>query len=157
MKKSRELDMAVGRTSTNMEIEYLPESTMTTAAAATTAEIAQELVGLCKAGRNTDAINKFYSEKVVSIEPIGSADMPAEMTGLDAVRQKQEWWTNNNEIHSSTVNGPFLGENQFAVQYDYDTTFKPTGQRVTMTEMALYTVKDGEIVREQFFYKTPGK
>jgi SnoaL-like domain len=130
---------------------------MTTTAAATTAEIAQELTSLCRAGRNADAIKKFYSEKIVSIESTGSDQMPAEMTGLEAVRQKGEWWMNNNEIHSSTVNGPFLGENQFAVQYSYDTTFKPTGQRVQMTEIALYTVKDGEIVREQFFYNPGGK
>jgi hypothetical protein len=53
------------------------------------------------------------------------------------------------------VNGPFLGDNQFAVQYTFDATFKPTGQRSQMTEMALYTVKDGKIVKEQFFYN-PG-
>jgi ketosteroid isomerase-like protein len=38
-----------------------------------------------------------------------------------------------------------------------DATFKPTGQRQTMTEMALYTVKDGKIVEEQFFYNVAGK
>jgi len=31
-------------------------------------------------------------------------------------------------------------------------TMKPTRQRFTMEEMALYTVKDGKIVREEFFY-----
>jgi ketosteroid isomerase-like protein len=31
----------------------------------------------------------------------------------------------------------------------------PTGQRSVLTEMALYTVKDGKIVREQFFYNVP--
>jgi ketosteroid isomerase-like protein len=50
-----------------------------------------------------------------------------------------------------------VGENQFAVQYTFDVTFKPTGQRTEMSEMALYTVKDGKIVREQFFYNAPGQ
>jgi hypothetical protein len=36
-------------------------------------------------------------------------------------------------------------------------TFKPNGQRNRMSEMALYTVKDGKVVREQFFYNVPGK
>ena len=130
---------------------------MTTAIAPTTAEVAQELVSLCRAGKNADAIKKFYSEKIVSIESTGSDEMPAEMSGLDAVQKKTEWWVNNNEIHSSSVNGPFLGENQFAVQYEYDSTFKPTGERVNMKEMALYTVKDGEIVREEFFYNPARK
>lgn len=43
------------------------------------------------------------------------------------------------------------------MQHIYETTFKPTGQRIGMREMALYTVKDGKIVREEFFYNAPGK
>ena len=66
------------------------------------------------------------------------------------VRGKNEWWQANNEVHA------FLGDDQFAVQYAWDATFKPTGQRLQMTEMALCTVKDGKIVREQFFYHMPG-
>lgn len=48
--------------------------------------------------------------------------------------------------------GPFIGDGQFAVRFDFETTFKPTGRRTKMTEMALYDVADGKIVREQFFY-----
>jgi hypothetical protein len=55
------------------------------------------------------------------------------------------------------LDGPFLGDNQFAVYYEFETTFKPNGQRNRMSEMALYTVQDGKIVREQFFYNVPGK
>ncbi len=128
---------------------------MTATAPASTTAVAQELVALCRAGRNVDAINKLYSSKIVSIEPVGNADMPAEMTGIEAIRGKNEWWVANNEVHSAKVNGPFVGENQFAVQYDFDTTFKPTGQRSRFSEMALYGVKDGKIMREQFFYHVP--
>jgi SnoaL-like domain len=130
---------------------------MTAAAPASTSAVAQELVSLCRAGRNFDAINKFYSPKIVSIESVGSEEMPAEMSGIDAVRKKNEWWYANNDIHSAEANGPFVGEGQFAVQYIWDATFKPTGQRMKMAEMALYTVKDGKIVREEFFYNAPGK
>ncbi len=130
---------------------------MTAKAPASTAAVAQELVNLCRAGRNLEAINKLYSPKIVSIESVGSEEMPAEMTGIDAIRQKNERWFENNEVHKAEANGPFVGENQFAVQYTFDATFKPTGQRTEMSEMALYTVKDGKIVREQFFYNAPGQ
>ena len=130
---------------------------MTAAAPASTSAVAQELVALCRAGRNLDAVNKFYSPRIVSIEPVGSPEMPAEMNGIEAIRNKHEWWDQNNQVHSMEVNGPYLGEGQFAVQYTFDATFKPTGQRNTLTEMALYTVKDGKIVREEFFYNVPGK
>ena len=56
---------------------------MTAAAPASTASIAQELVTLCRAGRNLEAINKLYSPKIVSIEPVGSEAVPAELTGIE--------------------------------------------------------------------------
>jgi hypothetical protein len=130
---------------------------MTAKAPASTAAVAQDLVSLCRAGRNLEAIDKHYSPKIVSIESVGSEEMPAEMSGIEAIRQKNEWWFQNNEVHKAEANGPFVGENQFAVQYTFDVTFKPTGQRTEMSEMALYTVKDGKIVREQFFYNVPGQ
>jgi ketosteroid isomerase-like protein len=128
---------------------------MTTAAPASTAAVAKELVELCRAGRNLDAIAKLYSPKIVSVEPVDTETLPAELTGIDAIRQKNEWWLENYKVNSAEVNGPFVGGDQFAVQYLFDTTFKPTGQRSAMAEMALYTVKDGKIVREQFYYNAP--
>jgi hypothetical protein len=130
---------------------------MATAAPASITTVAQELVSLCRARRNLDAINKLYSPKIVSVEPVGDENMPAEITGLDAIRQKNQWWFENNELHGTEVNGPFIGDDQFAVQYIFDTTFKPTGERNRMTEMALYRVKDGKIIHEQFFYYIPPK
>jgi ketosteroid isomerase-like protein len=128
---------------------------MTATAPASTAAVARELVALCRAGRNMDAVNTLYSPDIVSIEPVGDENMPAETRGIDAIRQKHEWWYDNYEVHSGEVNGPFIGDDQFAVQHTFETTFKPTGQRTKMTEMALYTVRDGKIVREEFFYNAP--
>jgi ketosteroid isomerase-like protein len=133
----------------------IKEIAMTTAAPTNTAAVAEELVALCRAGRNLDAINAFYSPDIVSIESMGNEEMPREQKGIDAIRQKTEWWSENNEVHSAQVDGPFIGDgDKFAVYYNYDVTSKPRNQRVTMEEMALYTVRDGKIVREQFFYKT---
>ena len=119
-----------------------------------TAAVAHELVDLCRHGRNGDAIERLYAKDIVSIESMGNETMPAEMRGIDAVRKKHDWWTQNMEVHSATMRGPFIGENEFAVYFEYETTFKPTGRRSAMKEMALYTVDDGEIVREEFFYRT---
>jgi len=129
---------------------------MPTAAPASTAAVASELVGLCRERRNLDAIAALYSPDIVSVEPIGSEEMPAEMHGIDAVRGKNQWWFDNHDVHAADVAGPFVGEDEFAVRYDFDVTNRLSGQRMQMTEMALYTVKDGKIVREQFFYHMPG-
>lgn len=125
---------------------------MTTAAPTATAAVAEELVSFCRAGRNIDAINTLYSPDIVSVESMGSKEMPREMKGIDAIRQKNQWWFDNNDVHSAETDGPFVGEGKFAVYYKYDCTYKPTGKRQVMEEVALYTVNDGKIVREQFFY-----
>ena len=121
----------------------------------TTAAVADELVSFCRVGKNLDAINTLYSPEIVSIESMESETMPREQKGIDAIIAKNQWWGENNEVHSAEVDGPFVGnDDKFAVYYNYDVTFKPSGKRNNMEEMALYTVKDGKIVREQFFYRT---
>jgi len=125
-----------------------------TASTTTTAAVAEELVSFCKARDFTGAINNLYSPNIVSVESMGNETMPREMKGIDAIRGKNQWWADNHEVHSTVVDGPFVGEDKFAVYYNFDVTFKPTGKRTPMEEMALYEVKDGKIVREQFFYRT---
>jgi ketosteroid isomerase-like protein len=132
------------------------ENPVTTATSTATSAVAEELVAFCRAGRNMDAINTLYSPDIVSVESTGSEQMPREMKGIDAIRQKNTWWIENNEVHSTEVEGPFVGDGKFAVRYGFDATFKPTGKREFLEEMALYTVKDGKIVREQFFYNPGG-
>ena len=129
---------------------------MTTAAPSSTATaaVAVELVAFCKNGNFAGAIENLYSPDIVSVESMESETMPREMKGIDAIRGKNQWWAENNEVHSAVVEGPFVGEDKFSVYYNFDVTFKPTGKRTPMEEMALYEVKDGKIVREQFFYRT---
>ncbi len=119
-----------------------------------TTQIAQDLVDMCRTGRNMEAIDKYYSNDIVSVESMGAPGMPAEMKGIEAVRGKNKWWLDNHEVHSGKANGPYVGENQFAVEFKYDVTQKATGKRIQMNEMALYTVEGGKIVHEHFYYPT---
>ncbi len=50
------------------------------------------------------------------------------------------------------VDGPWVNGEQFTVRFTMDVTFKETGQRHTMDEIALYTLKNGKIAEERFFY-----
>lgn len=104
-----------------------------------------------------EAIEKHYSPNIVSVESAGNEQMPKEMKGIEAIKGKNQWWVENNEIHSAEANGPFVGsDDKFAVHFKYETTFKPSGQKMNMEEMALYTVKDGKVAHEHFFYNMPG-
>ena len=115
-------------------------------------EIAQELADLCRQGKNLEAIEKLYSSDIVSIEACAMEGMPQEMKGIDAIKGKNQWWTENHEVHSGDVTGPFPNGDRFVLIFKYDVTHKPTGNRMAMEEAGLFTVKNGKIAKEEFFY-----
>jgi hypothetical protein len=114
--------------------------------------VADGLVAMCREGNFLGAIDRYYAESVRSIEPSSTPHVPAELVGIDMVKAKNHWWIQGFEVHHYTVTGPFVGEGQFAVRFAYDVTCRATGHRSTMTEMALYTVEEGRIKQEEFFY-----
>jgi len=120
---------------------------------ATTMEIGNGLVALVKEGKYKEAVDSYYSDDIVSTEPMSphSSD-PVTAKGLAAVKEKLEWWYASMETHSMELAGPFPNGDQFVVEYKLDVTDKQSGHRFLMHEMALYTVKNGKIVDEKFFY-----
>ncbi len=116
-------------------------------------EIGEKLVALCREGRNMEAINELYADDIVSVEAAAPPEGDRTASGKEAVKGKNQWWVENHEVHSAHVGGPFPhGEDRFAVHFRYDVTSKPMGQRFEMEEMGLFTVKDGKVVKEEFFY-----
>ena len=117
----------------------------------TTQEIAQDLVAMCRRGEFDASGEKYWADDVRSLEPM-EGEM-AEIRGKAGVRAKGEWWSANHEVHDVQVEGPYVHGDQFVVRFTMDVTPKG-GQRITMDEVGLYTVKDGKIVEERFFYAT---
>ncbi len=120
-----------------------------------TKQVGDRLVELCRQGQNLEAVNTLYSPDIVSVEAIDDGTMPRQMNGIEAVRGKNQWWFDNHEVHAASVDGPFPHDDRFAVKFHYEVTPKSgpmAGNRYAMDEVALYTVKDGKIVREEFFY-----
>ena len=125
-----------------------------------TMTVAKKLVELCREGKNAEAVDTLYSPNIVSVEAGGgSPSMPARMEGIEAVKGKNEWWMQNHEIHSAETEGPWPHGDRFIVHFKYDVTGKGgpmAGKRMLLDEAALYTVKDGKIVHEEFFYSMGG-
>jgi ketosteroid isomerase-like protein len=119
----------------------------------TTLELAQQYVALCKEGKNAECLDKLFAKDAVSVEafsPPGAGDRTA--NGLDAIRGKGKWWADNHTVHKAEVTGPYPHDDRFAVRFMFDVTNKPSGKRMTMDEIGLFTVKNGKIVKEEFFY-----
>lgn len=124
-----------------------------------TQEVGQRLAELCRQGKFKEAINTLYSPKIVSIEAQSMPPMPARMEGLEAIRGKTDWWEKNHEVHSSQIEGPWPHGDRFIVRFKFDITAKAgpmAGKRMTLDEVGLYTVKDGKVIQEEFFYSGGG-
>jgi ketosteroid isomerase-like protein len=117
-----------------------------------TQEVADKLVELCSEGKFDEAVKALYSPDIVSVEAFAPSGKSRETKGFAAVQAKGEWWVNNHEVHSSTVEGPLVAGSHFSVVFKFDVTFKPEKKRFQMEEVAIYKVGDGKIVREEFFY-----
>lgn len=116
----------------------------------TTREIAERFAALCKSGKHEEAGATFWAEDVVSLE-----DMPgpmAEQRGRAALKAKGDWWYSAHEVHSAVTEGPYVHGDQFGLVFTIDVTEKASGKRTRMTEIGLYTVRDGKVIEERFFY-----
>jgi ketosteroid isomerase-like protein len=116
----------------------------------TTAEIAKDFTELLKQGDHEGAGEKYNADDIVSYEAMEGP--MAVCNGKQAVKQKGQWWMENHEVHGGSVEGPYVNGDQFAVRFKFDITPKATGERVTMDEVGLYTVKNGKIAEERFYY-----
>ncbi len=115
-----------------------------------TEEVAAKLVDLCRKGEWMKAIDTLYASDIVSVEAHEMENMPAEMRGIDQVRGKTQWFMDNHEIHDSKVTGPFVARDTFVVKFDIDVTDKASKERMQMSEVGIYTVKEGKVIREEF-------
>jgi ketosteroid isomerase-like protein len=115
-------------------------------------ETGKKYVAFCKAGRSEAALDELFAKDAVSIEAGAPPGMDRTAKGLDAIRAKSKWWADNHTVHKADVVGPFPHDERFAVHFTYDITHQPTGKRFTMDEVGLFTVVDGKIAREEFFY-----
>lgn len=115
-------------------------------------EVAVTLVKLCSQGKFHEATEALYSQDIVSMEAGAPPGQSRESKGLDAVRAKGKWWTENHEVHSCLVEGPLVAGSHFAVTFKMEVTFKPESKRFNLEEIAVYKVADGKIVYEEFFY-----
>ena len=115
-----------------------------------TQEVAEKVVELVRQQAWYKALDTLYDKDIVSVEASASEGESAEKRGIDQVRGKIDWWLNAMEVHSFTAKGPFVAHDRFVVQYDADVTEKNSKKRFQLSEVGVYTVKNGKIVREEF-------
>jgi hypothetical protein len=117
----------------------------------TTQEVANRMNELFKESKWNEVQDELYAEDAVSIEPPSSQGLQT-VEGLAAIRKKGEDFNNMiEEMHGGWVSAPQIAGNFISFGMGMDITMKGAG-RMKMDEIAVYEVKDGKIVKEQFFY-----
>jgi limonene-1,2-epoxide hydrolase len=122
----------------------------------TTEEVAKRVVELTRKQAWREALDTLYDKDIVSVEAHGMSGGSPETRGIEGVRRKTDWWEQNMQIHSFQANGPFVAHDRFVVQYDADVTDKNSKQRMQLSEVGVYTVRNGKIVREEFLPRAGG-
>ena len=121
---------------------------------------ATTLCEYCNTDQEEKGLDELYAQDCVSVEALEmpGGPMGREAEGLDAIRAKHEWWFANNEVHSSSAEGPYLhGDDEFSLVFEMDVTDKTSGQRMQMKEVGRYKVNaEGKVVREEFSYPPMG-
>jgi len=115
-------------------------------------EIGQKYVTLVREGRRDECLSTLFSQDAVSVEAAEFPGRERTVKGLEGLRGKSKFFLANNEVHKAELFGPYPHDDRFAVRFVFEVTFKPTGQRRTMDEVGLFTVVDGKIAKEEFFY-----
>ena len=117
----------------------------------TTQDVANRFNELSQTGQWDKIQGELFAENAVSIEPDHSPGLKS-VEGLEAIRKKgEEFGQAVEEMHGGYAKEPTVAGNHFSVAMGMDITMKGMG-RVKMEEIAVYQVKDGKIVKEQFFY-----
>ena len=118
----------------------------------TTKEVANRLHELFQENKWMEAQQELFSDDAESIEPPkGEMQGLKTVKGREALKQKGADFNNMlEEMHGGFCSKP-VGGNFFSVAMGMDATFKGMG-RMNMDEVCVYEVKDGKIVKEQFFY-----
>ena len=117
----------------------------------TTKDVANRLYELFKENKWMEAQQELFSNDAESIEPKDSPGLQS-VKGIDAIRKKGEDFNNMvEEVHGGWVSEPLVAGKYITVAMGMDCTYKGMG-RQKMDEIALYEVKDGKIIKEQFFF-----
>ncbi|MEO0512011.1 MAG: SnoaL-like domain-containing protein [Planctomycetota bacterium] len=114
-----------------------------------------------------DAIIAHATSGATSDEPLwaehydpGFASVEADgmtHTGLDEIREKHKQWYEQHTVHAFGFKSVHFGQTGFGIVWTMDVEAKDgSWPRMEMDELAIYTVANGKVVREEFWMPPMG-
>ena len=120
-----------------------------------TQKVATRLAELVGAGKNLEAIKELYADNARHVEAMEGPGCARVCEGKKTLLEKAEQFHKSLTVHGASIGKPLVNGDQFVVPMSLDATSSEgpmAGQRMNMSETALYTVKNGKITEGKFFY-----
>ena len=117
----------------------------------TTQEVANRFYELSETGQFDLIYQELFSPDARSIEPAGGG-FPEANNLAEIIQNGKDWAEQIEAMHGGYTGVPVVAGNYFTCAMGMDVTMK--GQaRMQLDEIAVYHVRDGKIVSQQFFYE----
>ncbi|WP_375445850.1 SnoaL-like domain-containing protein [uncultured Fibrella sp.] len=118
----------------------------------TTEQVAKRYYELIQQHQYEQIQNELYAPNAVSIEPENDSNLPLVVQGIDALRQKEGlFFSQVDEMFGSYMSETVISTFFFSMMTGMDV--KMSGkQRKKKEQICVFEVRNGKIVREQFFY-----
>lgn len=104
--------------------------------------------------RNTNNADKLrtelYSPNIESVEEWNNSEI-GRVRGMEGLRKKGQSLSQQFEVHNIKASDATVADNWFSVKFEIDTTDKKSGKRSILSEIGVYKVDDGKIVKEYYF------
>ena len=113
---------------------------------------AARLVELCRQKKYLQAIDELYADDASSREDHGGG---SETSGKPAVRGGTEQWLAAFDLPEHHVDAPLFCGDRFSVRFSGRMAKKDGSGEHKYEEIGIYTVKNGKIVRQEFYYDMP--
>jgi ketosteroid isomerase-like protein len=118
----------------------------------TTQEVANRYYELIQMHQYQQIQDELYAKNTVSIESENDTNLPLVAEGMEALKQKEGLFFSQVEtMHGGHMSAPIVSTYHFAMMTGMDVTMKGKA-RQTKEQICLFEVRDGKIVKEQFFY-----
>jgi hypothetical protein len=115
--------------------------------------VARGFTAMMAEGRFEEAGEKYWANDLASVEAMDlPGGIPAVVRGIDAVREKAKLWFGVSRIEDLKMDGPYVNGDQFTLFMDMVIVTRASGDRQPFKEIALFTVRDGKIAEERYFY-----
>jgi ketosteroid isomerase-like protein len=119
--------------------------------ALSTKEVAERYYELTSNGQLDKIYDELYADDCISIEPDDKL-LPKRVLGIGAIKEKGKYFSDLiEETYSAFCGKPIIAGNYFACTMGMDARLKGYG-RIEIDELALFHVKDGKIISEEFFW-----